>query len=134
MTDEDLKKIQKLIKDEIRPVKDIVEVTKKKVDSQEAPLHLSTLNDRSIKDQQSIMNEKLDDIKSRLDDPDTGLQRINDRLDANTASLMTIEQEIGVYKEMSQINGDNIKKIDRRLNITEEELAINPPPELVLVA
>ena len=134
MTDEDLKKIQKLIKDEIRPVKDIVEVKKKKIDSQEAPLHLSTINVRTIKEQQSIMNEKLDDIKNRLDDPNTGLERINDRLDANTASLMTIEQEIGVYKEMSQVNGDNIKKLDRRLNTAEEELAINPPPELAIVA
>lgn len=134
MTDEDLKKIQKLIKDEIRSVKDIIEVTKKKVDSQEAPLYLSTINDRSIKEQQSIMNEKLDDIKNRLDDPDIGLQRINDRLDANTASLMTIEQEIGVYKEMSQVNGDDIRKLSRRLDTVEEELSINPPPELVLVS
>ncbi|MDO8570325.1 MAG: hypothetical protein Q7R97_01960 [Candidatus Daviesbacteria bacterium] len=37
-------------------------------------------------------------------------------------------------KEMSQVNGDNIKKLDRRLDTAEEELAINPPPELVLVA
>lgn len=134
MNDEDLKKIQKLIKDEIRPVKDIVEVTKKKVDSQEVPLHLSTINDRAIKEQQSIMNEKLDDIKSRLDDPDMGLQRINDRSDSHTASLMTIEQEIGIYKEMSQVNGDNIQKLNRRLNTAEEELSINTPPELVLIS
>lgn len=74
MNDSDLKKLRVLIKEEIRPVKEIVEVIKKKVDNQELHIHVTTENVRSVKEQQSVMNEKLDShsvslvsIESRVD-------------------------------------------------------------------
>lgn len=66
MNDEDLKKLRELIKEEIRPVKDIVEVIKKKVDGHDLYLHSTSGNVRSIKEQQSVMNDKLDSHTASL--------------------------------------------------------------------
>jgi hypothetical protein len=66
MSDDDLKRLSELIKEEIRPVKDIVEVIKKKVDSQELHILVTTENVRSIKEQQSVMNDKLDSHTASL--------------------------------------------------------------------
>lgn len=67
--DEDklLKKIQLLVKEEIRAVKDIAEMTKKKVDSHDIFLHSTTENVRTIKEQQSLMNEKLDALSGDME-------------------------------------------------------------------
>lgn len=60
MTNEDLAKLLKDIKQEIRGVKDLVEVIKKKVDSNDLFISAIAANVRSIKEQQSVINEKLD--------------------------------------------------------------------------
>lgn len=70
-----LKKIQQLVRDEIRPVKDLVEITKKKVDSQELYLHAASDNIRRVKEQQSLMNEKLDQHTDSLVTIETTLWR-----------------------------------------------------------
>jgi len=76
--DVDLKRIGELLKDVVRPLKELVEVLKHKVDGQEIFLHTTATNVRSIKEQQSVINEKLDEMKQTLD--------------ANTASVVTIEK------------------------------------------
>lgn len=74
MTDDDLKKIQKLVKDEIRPVKEIVEILQSKMVKLDFNQTGTVSSVRSVKDQQSVMNEKLDshsaslvNIESKLD-------------------------------------------------------------------
>lgn len=47
-------------------------------------------------------------------------------------SVVTIEKEIKVYSDMYKMNNDNIIKLDKRMNIAEEELGIETPEELVL--
>lgn len=116
MTDEELKKLKQIIKDEIRPVKDIVEMTKKKVDSQQIFLHSTAENVREIKEQQSIMNGKMDDMQ--------------DTLDSNTASVMEIEKTLKSYADSYKINQHNIERVDTRLANVEKKLDIRPPEDL----
>ena len=80
-----MKNDQKTLKDELRPLKDLLEIVKDKVDRMETFQNVTMQQVRDIKAQQSVMNGKLDNIEERLDDNDTGLAAINRRLDANTA-------------------------------------------------
>ncbi len=109
MNDDDLSKLRALIREEIRPVKDIVEVTKKKVDSQELFLHVATENIRSVKDQQSVMNDKLD---------------------SHTATLLNIESTLESYADSYKVNQHNIERLDTRVSIIEDKHDIEPPEEL----
>src|SRR3989344_195635 len=129
MNEEDFKKLLKLIKEETRPLKEIIEVIKQKVDKQELFLTASASNTRAIKEQQSVMNEKLDGLENRLDDPETGLKRINEQLETNTGSLVVIEKEIKAYGDMYKINDSNIRKMEKRLEKVEEESGIIAPQE-----
>lgn len=101
MNDSDLKKLRELIKEEIRPVKEIVEIIKKKVDSQELHIHVTTENVRSVKEQQSVINEKLD---------------------SHSASLVNIESKLDAYTDSYKIN--------TRLSTVEDELNIEVPEDL----
>lgn len=111
--DQLLKKIQQLIKEEIRPIKDIAELTKKKVDSHDIFLHSTVENVRSIKELQSLMNEKLDQ---------------------HTESLINIEHTNKIYGDMYKLNNDNMKRLKRRIEKLEDSAGIEPQPEDTLAA
>ena len=127
MNQDDIKTFQKLIKDELRPIKELVEVTKKKVDGQELFLHSTAANVRSIKEQQSVMNEKLDDHTKTLAEHTKILE--NQVL----PSLTTIKTGIKGYKDMYQINDSNVRKVAKRVEVLEGKSGITPPQEHLLV-
>lgn len=78
MTDQDLKKIKKVLKELITPVKELVEIAAHRVKKLETNDTVLQIGVDKIKDQQSVMNEKLD--------------AHSDKLDNHTASLMKIEE------------------------------------------
>ena len=82
----------KTLKDELRPLKDILEIVKDKVDRMETFQNVTMQQVRDIKAQQSVMNGKLDNIEERLDDNDTGLAAINRRLEKR---LEPLEEDAG---------------------------------------
>lgn len=122
----------KTIKDELRPLKDLLEVVKDKVDKMETFQNVTMQQVRDIKDQQSVMNGKLDDIEARLDDPDTGLERLNKWMDSNTAAVIKLEATVNGYGDMYKINDSNIRKMEKRLEVVEEDTGIEVPPEFQL--
>ncbi len=87
------------------------------------------MDENKLKD---IVEQAIKPIIDQLNDSDTGLAAINRRLDANSASLMTIEKELKIYGDMYKINGSNIKKMEKRLEIVEEDAGIEAPPEFQL--
>lgn len=117
--DDLLKKLQRLVKEELRSVKDIVELIKKKVDSQELFLHTTSENVRSVKEQQSIINEKLDKHTKILEDQ-------------LLPSVVTIETEIKAYGDMYKINNSNARKLEKRVETIEENAGLIPPSEYTL--
>lgn len=128
MTNDDSKTFKK----NLRPLKDLLEIVKDKVDRMETFQSVTMQQVRDIKSQQSVMNGKLDDIEERLDNPDSGLEAINSRLDANTAAVMKLESTVNGYGDMYKINDSNIRRMEKRLETLEENAGVELPPEFRL--
>ncbi|MBI2196846.1 hypothetical protein HYU45_04550 [Candidatus Daviesbacteria bacterium] len=147
MSKDDTKKLEDLLKGAIRPLKELVEVLKSKVDHQELYLVATSSNVKSLKEQQSVINEKLDAQGEKLDSQgkqlnDQGrkqvilwdqvekvtmsLEDIKDTQDLHTATLKRIEMK-------AEGNFDDIGKEDKRLTKVEDRLGIVPSPELTVV-
>lgn len=127
-----MKNDSKTLKEELRPLKDLLEIVKDKVDKMETFQNVTMQQVRDIKSQQSVMNGKLDNIEDRLDDPDTGLAAINRRLDVNTAAVLELESTVKGYADMYKINDSNIRRMEKRLEPLEEKIGVSVPPELQL--
>ena len=85
------------------------------------------------------LNKSLEPIKNQLGDPQNGLKRVNEKLDAlwgQTVKLTEDSEEIKEFlkfqKQALNQTNDNIKKIDKRLTEVENHTGIVPPPELTV--
>lgn len=128
MTDDALVKIiQKAVKDEVRPLKDQVEIVKSKLNSRDFFQSVATENTRTIKEQQSVMNEKLDTLQGDLSEVK--------ELQENRIypSVVETEHTIKTYGDAYKVNDDNARKLEKRIIVLEEHADIQPPPELLLV-
>lgn len=111
-------------------LKELLEIIKHKVDLEGVNRTNQSASIQLIKDQLSVMNKKLDDLGDRLDDPETGLKRLNNRVDANTAAIVGLESTIKGYADSYQANDSNIRKAEKRLELLEEDAGTNIPPHL----
>lgn len=118
MTDDVNKKLETLIDSRFRSVKELIEVVVDKVSKLGMFQSVVTDQVRAIKDQQSVMNGKLDQLQETLD--------------SHTASLIEIENTLKAYADMYKINGDHIKRINKRTSKIEKHLKIEPPQELLV--
>lgn len=91
---------------------------------------IADLVDERINKALEPIKGQLGSVEKRLDDPETGLKRISEQLDANTSSLVKIEETLGGYKESYQINKFNIERLDTRLTTVEDKLGIESPEDL----
>ena len=137
MTDDQLVKvIQKAVKDEVRPLKEQVEIVKNKISHLDLYSSVTSSNVRSLKEQQSVINEKLDGIdviKQDLTDVKSQLSDLNDIIGNRMyPSVLEIEKNITAYGDIYKRNNDNSKKLDKRLVVVEDRLDIHPDPELSL--
>ena len=96
MGNDHLKKISELIKEEIRSVKDIVEVIKHKVDTLQMFQSTTSDNIRLIKEQQSIINEKLDNHTAALIEIESRLEGFADAWKINRSRIERVEKHIGI--------------------------------------
>lgn len=80
------------------------------------------------------IREQLNGVVSRLDDPDTGLKRINDRLDSNTRAIMELETTVKGYGDMYKINDSNLRKVEKRVETLEDKAGVVVPEEFHLAA
>lgn len=78
------------------------------------------------------ITQRLNGIDGQLKDPDTGLKRLNNRMDANTAAVIELEKTVKGYGDMYKINDSNIRKVEKRLETLEEDADVEVPPELQL--
>lgn len=60
------------------------------------------------------------------------LSVINEKLDSHTASLINIESTLTAYGDMYTINNSNSKKLEKRIEVLEDNSDIIPPPEFTL--
>lgn len=107
--------------DDLKQIKELLEIVAHKVDmmeisriGQSASLHL-------MKDQQSVMNAKLDAIRKDLDE-------VKETLESHTGSLMNIEATLEGYADAYKVNKGNIE----RLITVEDQLEIQPSDQLAI--
>lgn len=92
-----------------------------------------------IKKDLGAINKKIGVIDKRLDGHDKSLGEINEKLgevnkkqNQHTSSLVNIENTIKMYGDMYQINDDNVRKLEKRIDVLEDKGGIEAPPELRL--
>lgn len=99
---------------------------------------MKTNNDLSnIKELLEIINNKIDLMKAlqvaqaaTISLTKDQVSVINKKLDAHTASLMSIESTLAGYADMYKVNDSNVRKVQKRVEVIEKKLDINPPEEL----
>ena len=73
-----------------------------------------------------------DRINKKLDQHTEALGKVSSRLDQHTEALINIENTIKIYGDMYQVNNDNARKLERRVDVLENREGIIPPSELRL--
>ena len=134
MTDEDTKKLEEVIKNTIRPLKELVEVLKSKVNHQNIYLTSTSSNIRSVKEQQSVINEKLDEVQQTIKGNAKKLDALWDQTVKLTENSEEIKDALKFHKTSTNNTDNNVKRVDKRLNKVESKLGIVPPPELTITS
>lgn len=49
---------------------------------------------------EEVVSKAIEPVREQLEDPDTGLKRLNDRMDANTAAIVELEKTVKGYGDM----------------------------------
>ncbi len=113
MIDEDLlQKIDELIDKKITPVKELVEVVEDKMSSARLSWSVAVSQTRAIREQQSVINKKLDEVKETQKKHSEKLEEHSDVLSNRIyPSVVEIENKIVAYSDMYKINNDNAKKL-----------------------
>lgn len=89
--------------DDLKKIRDLVEIVVKKIRGVETQQGVIAKQVRVIKDQQSVMNDKLDN---------------------HTAALMKIEDTLEGYADMYKVNKENSEELEERVEALEDKLSI----------
>ena len=89
--------------DDLKKIKDLVEIIVKKIRGVEIQQGVMAEQARVIKDQQSVMNDKLDN---------------------HTAALMKIEDTLEGYADMYKVNKEKSEELGERVETVEDKLSI----------
>lgn len=103
MAADQIKKLQERLDTKFKELKDLVEIIAHKVRSVEAHQGVMAEQLRLIKDQQSVINEKLD---------------------SQTASLLKIEQIMEGYADMYKVNKEKNEELEERVDLIEDQVGI----------
>ena len=90
--------------DDLKKIKDLVEIVVNKIRGIE--MHQGVMADqiRTIRDQQFVMNEKLD---------------------THTASLVKIEETLEGYADMYKANKEKNEELEEKVDIIEDQLGVS---------
>lgn len=97
--------------DDVKKIKELVEIAVKKIRGMETQQDLVAGQIRLIKDQQSVMNDKLDSVE--------------DKLNNHTVALMKIENTIEGYADMYKVNKEKSEELEERVETIENKLSIS---------
>src|SRR3989338_6027842 len=107
-------------------------------------------NDDLVKRISDVVDEKIkraiEPIIKQLENPNTGLGRINQKMDALWEQTVKLTEDMAEVQEAqdshtatlkrievkNEKKSEDIEKIDKRLTGTEDHLGIIPPPELTI--
>lgn len=109
--------------DDLKQIKELLEIVAHKVDMMEVSRTGQSASFYLMKDQQSVMNAKLDAIRKNLEE-------VKETLQSHTSSLMSIETTLEGYADSYKINKGNIERLDARQTVVENNLGIEVPEDL----
>ncbi len=110
MANDDTKNLQKIITEAIRPLKDLVEIVQHKVDRIESSRSAQSTSFYLMRDQQSVMNEKLDTITKTLEDHTKKLDRLEDKTDALSGDIESLHDDVKAIKDKTGMYHDRNKR------------------------
>lgn len=79
------------------------------------------------------INEKLKQHDKNFAELRGTLDEHGRKLDQHTGALVNIEDTIKIYGDMYQVNNDNARKLEKRIDVLENNEGIVPPREYRLV-
>lgn len=98
----------------LRAIKDLAEMIKRKVDWMEVHQRSVAKDVDFLRDQTSIVNEKLDDHTKKLDDHTKKLDAHTETLQTHTEKLDTLLVDVNELKDDTKANWDKITIVDEK--------------------
>jgi uncharacterized coiled-coil DUF342 family protein len=113
MANDDTKNLEKIIKEAIRPLKDMVEIVKHKVDRMESVKEAQPTSIYLMREQQSVMNEKLDAIGKDLNEVKETQEEHTKRLEALSGDIEQLHEDVkGIRDKEGMFHDRNKREID----------------------
>lgn len=99
--------------DDLKKIKELLEIVNNKVGKLEAHVSIHTSTMHVIKDQQSVMNEKLDNLQEDVDNLNTGTKEISENIDAARADIENLHMDVkGIRDKEDMMHSRNKREID----------------------
>ena len=128
MANDDTKNLEKIIKEAIRPLKDMVEVVKHKIGRMESGKEAQSTSLYLMREQQSVMNEKLDKVVNKVDALSKDVEalkkdvkEVQENVDAARGDIESMHMDIIAIKETEGLfhsrNKREIDEIKTHLNL-----------------
>lgn len=77
-----------------------------------------------------VLDEALNPLRKDIQGLKENVSDLKEGVDLLKVSVLSLEQTVGSYADSYKENQRNIKRLDTRLNVVEEELSIEPPEDL----
>jgi hypothetical protein len=127
-------------------IKELLEIIKHKLDNLEFFKTGQGASISLMRDQLSMMNSKFDQMQNEimimkntlgkhtqlLESHTQILESHTQVLESHTRSLVNIENKINIYDDMYKTNDTNVRKLEKRVDLLEEDAGVETPPELKL--
>lgn len=118
---------------DLKQIMDLLEIVKHKMDMMEVSRTGELASIHLIKDQQSVMNEKLNNIREDLDIVKADLQEVKDTQEQRVLpSVITTETTVKGYADAYKTNKANIERLDERVAKLEDNAGITVTSDLVI--
>ncbi|EKD57271.1 MAG: hypothetical protein ACD_57C00356G0005 [uncultured bacterium] len=109
---------------DLKKIKDLVEIVVKKIGGMEVQQGIMADQVRVVRDQQSVMNDKLDGHTEGLIKIEARIDTVEDKLDSHTGSLVGIEHTLKGYGDMYKVNQEKTGDLDERVTVIEDHLGL----------
>ncbi len=119
--------------DELRGIKELLEIVKHKVDTMNSSVTAQLASFMVMKDFQSMMNSKLDDVIKDLEKVKQVQAEHTDLLERRLLPSVTeIETKVDSYADAYKTNKANIERLDERVTRFEDQEGYLVPSNLVI--
>lgn len=112
MADDNLDNLYEKIRKLIRPLKEDVEITKSKVSKVDVYQGVMSTEIRSIKDQQSVINEKLDNTATKED-----IYRVEGQIEEVNKNVLQVLTYARNIEDERHKNEKRLKKIEAKVGL-----------------